>query len=622
MLTLLALVWKGACIVAMLAAPLLAVWIASSLAAFTNRTAWLPVACGLLLFPGLPLAWDGVAAWRRRGKRDESRRFLTFGDRLILRTLVLAVGFLVALLAAFPERGFLALATRGDWMLDGRSGPTVDRARRALFAAAGGLEWLYRAAHENPYRAGHEGRDAVPEPSARPPASTAAAASASSSASVSPSASASASGSAAVSAPSSATPVASAAPVASIAASASASASAAATASAPGVDTTVAPAAPAYPFPAELHPLVTGMPKEAEESIESVGRYVAEREKDPFLRVKALHDWVADRIAYDAQAYLAYLKGTPIPQSAGDGRSVFAARRGVCAGYSDLMVRLGRVTGDEIVYVVGDVRSHDSPMVGAPHAWNGVQIAGQRYVLDATWDAGHLTDGAFVKRYRTAYFLTPPAHFVASHFPDNPTWQVLSPTLSRGEFLRRPAMAPTFFASGLELLSPDRSQVPAEGSLHVKLANPRRVPMLANVTTRGSTSTTNCAGDSLTTFECSFPGQGTFDVNLFVGTRGDTYDHAGTIQVNAHPLSPMSESQRAVSIRAEGGHLAERRLLERCRSIRIAGSTGHAGLKGFRGAQCVPARLVPRRPRQGGGRWAMAENARVEASGRLRTIGA
>lgn len=41
---------------------------------------------------------------------------------------------------------------------------------------------------------------------------------------------------------------------------------------------------------AGLHPAVAKMPPGMETSIESVARYIAREETDPFLRVKALHD--------------------------------------------------------------------------------------------------------------------------------------------------------------------------------------------------------------------------------------------------------------------------------------------------------------------------------------------
>jgi hypothetical protein len=122
-------VLKALAILLMILAPLLAVWIASSLAAYLNARTVVPLVAGLALFPGLPLAWDPWAEYRRaRNPRMRVRkRFLTFGDRLILRTLALNLVFLAVLLALNPERAFVALASRGDWMLGRRVISSVSR---------------------------------------------------------------------------------------------------------------------------------------------------------------------------------------------------------------------------------------------------------------------------------------------------------------------------------------------------------------------------------------------------------------------------------------------------------------------------------------------------------------
>ncbi|HEY2367053.1 MAG TPA: hypothetical protein VGH87_11745, partial [Polyangiaceae bacterium] len=98
----LAIVFKVLAWALMVATPLLGVWVASSLAAYANaRVSWV-VASGLLLFPVGPLAWVGISEWRRRARGVTRDHILTFGDRLVLRTLVLNIGFLVVLIAARP----------------------------------------------------------------------------------------------------------------------------------------------------------------------------------------------------------------------------------------------------------------------------------------------------------------------------------------------------------------------------------------------------------------------------------------------------------------------------------------------------------------------------------------
>ena len=103
--------------------PLLGVWVASSIAAYLNGPIWAVCLVGLLAFPILPALWEFWGLWRQsrdnaaRASKGEAprERFLTWWDRLTLRTLALNLLLLAALLLSTPQLGFTALATRGDW---------------------------------------------------------------------------------------------------------------------------------------------------------------------------------------------------------------------------------------------------------------------------------------------------------------------------------------------------------------------------------------------------------------------------------------------------------------------------------------------------------------------------
>jgi hypothetical protein len=112
---------KGLLLLLVFLTPVLGVWLASSLVAYTNGPTWLAVCSGVLLFPLLPIAWD---LWGRK-RRQQKPPMLTWGDRVILRTLLLNLIFLTCLLALRPQTSFLALSTRGDWMLEGRQDPKL-----------------------------------------------------------------------------------------------------------------------------------------------------------------------------------------------------------------------------------------------------------------------------------------------------------------------------------------------------------------------------------------------------------------------------------------------------------------------------------------------------------------
>jgi hypothetical protein len=153
----------------------------------------------------------------------------------------------------------------------------------------------------------------------------------------------------------------------------------------------------------ELHWAVRSMPPTVETSIESVARYLAARELEPFQRVKALHDYVADRVAYDAAAFA----NDSIPDEDGDAEAVFRNHRAVCEGYAKLLSALGRAIDVPIRVASGHVKW---PTDYVRHAWNVVDIGGRSYMIDVTWDAGYVRGREFRRSYSTKYLLVPLAH--------------------------------------------------------------------------------------------------------------------------------------------------------------------------------------------------------------------
>jgi len=462
-------------------------WLSSSLALYLNGPVWLAAALGVLAFPVLPLAWEARAAIKRARKPSLRQPFFTVWDRIVLRTLAVNLLIVGVLLARWPTASFTALATRGDWFLQGRADQGARAARVVLFRTAGGLEWLYRAAHDNPndpYLARTRKPEKPPEPAPVPIADTAARPTRPSLDGGSP-----------TPAP---TPT-----------------------DSPELSPAVAPeesewpqrladCTPLWPLPAEIHPAVTALPPGEEGSIASVSRYIVRQEPDPWMRIKALHDYVADRVSYDVEAYRS--KTYP-PQ---DAETVFRTRRSVCAGYANLLAAMGTAAGDEIVVVGGDSRTDGGDLTGEGHAWNAARIGGRWVLLDATWDAGPVNDGRFVKRYSTEFLFAPPEVLGLSHFPDEEQWQLRHPALSRGEFLRQPMMRPRFYAEGFTLVSPDRPQVTVDRVVEVRLRNPRHRYVMARYEKRDGGVRANCdvAQGPAVSVRCALPDEGKYRVVL------------------------------------------------------------------------------------------------------------
>lgn len=84
-------------------------------------------------------------------------------------------------------------------------------------------------------------------------------------------------------------------------------------------------------------------------------------------KVKAIHDWIVGKLQYDETlkhytAYEALTTGTA-----------------VCQGYSLLAYKMLKAAGIPVLIAEGKVKTGD-------HAWNMVQLGGNWYHLDMTWD--------------------------------------------------------------------------------------------------------------------------------------------------------------------------------------------------------------------------------------------
>lgn len=429
-------------------------------------------ASALLVFPIVPVAWDLFATWRRSRRAYAPRRFLTLADRLVLRTLGLSVLFVGALVAVRPRAVFEALNARGDWALDGRHDARSESARRALFWIAARTAFLDRATDDNPF---HENARPKPQPGRESSQVRA-----------------------------DATPNGDARPAPTPASEPSATAR------------TPEPLreAHAWPWPPTLHAAVAAIPPDVETSPAAVGRHLASQEHDLWQLAKAVHDYVADRVAYDVAAY----RSGKYPSQ--DAETTFRTRRSVCAGYAALFEAIGRAAGLTVDTVVGRARGMHAEGMGEGHAWSSVKLDGQYYLVDTTWDAGYVTDEGFEKSYGTSYFLTPPEIFVAKHFPDKPSWQLLAPPRSEGEYLRMPSLRPEFFAHGLRLRSPDRAETDAQGVAEVVVENPRRASMMATVSREGgATERCDVTGDAVVTVRCALGAPGPHTVMLLAGAE-------------------------------------------------------------------------------------------------------
>jgi len=307
---------------------------------------------------------------------------------------------------------------------------------------------------------------------------------------------------------------------------------------------------------AEIDPRVREVPAAIQAGIKTdpdrylpeLSAFLVDDADDDFHAVKRLHDWVADNISYDTESYFS---GT-IERSSTGLASVFETGSSVCSGYANVFQAMAEAAGFETERVSGYARGYSYDAFGSEdssksnHAWNAVQIQGEYYLVDTTWNSGHVnrSDG-FIKAYSTRYLFIPPAAFIHRHFPAEEAWQLLDEPLSQEDFAALPYLKGRFFAAGLELQTPLERINHVGSTTRIRVAYPEET--VAFWTLRSSNGTKQLDrirvqetedGEDLLVI---FPAPGDWMVSVFVKPKesSGTYWKAAEFAFNASEGSPI-----------------------------------------------------------------------------------
>ncbi|WP_309741460.1 transglutaminase domain-containing protein [Chamaesiphon sp. OTE_20_metabat_361] len=225
-----------------------------------------------------------------------------------------------------------------------------------------------------------------------------------------------------------------------------------------------------------IHSAVANIPPDIESGIKSVAEYIARQESDPYLRIKALHDYVISRVSYDFHA----LKMGRYPSQ--DAQTVFSTRKAVCGGYANLFMALSQAIGINTVVIQGDIRQDLAPPNSIStnadllnpntrltlHAWNAVKVADNWQLVDTTWD--DINSNQNISLYKSDYLMPPPEVMIPDHFPAQSDWQLLHKPISRDYFEKQLILTPRFFTEDIQIVSPIeyKTSVQKNGFIQVK----------------------------------------------------------------------------------------------------------------------------------------------------------
>lgn len=237
-----------------------------------------------------------------------------------------------------------------------------------------------------------------------------------------------------------------------------------------------------YPVPHIDHHALA-VPVSAEQSLRTLATYLVAPARNDYEKTRALFFWVTHNIAYSVDEYFGHAVGHI------SAEGVLKQRQAVCEGYSTLLEALGIEVGLEIVRVSGYAKGYSysvgSPLLKADHMWNAVKLDRHWHLMDPTWAAGHIdNDQKFVYAFEEFYFLTLPKHFIYSHLPEDPRWQLLPSPVTKEEFEEWPRTRPAFFIQGLEIVSPLHGTVRTKSEVTVTITAPRDITLTARLERR------------------------------------------------------------------------------------------------------------------------------------------
>ncbi len=114
--------------------------------------------------------------------------------------------------------------------------------------------------------------------------------------------------------------------------------------------------------------------KAVDKKVKSVLKSLKLEDASDYEKVKAIHDYIINRVSYDTKLTRTSAYDALIDKSA------------VCEGYSMLAYRMFIEAGLETRIISGTGN-------GGPHAWNIVKVEGKWYNIDLTWDDPISSDG-------------------------------------------------------------------------------------------------------------------------------------------------------------------------------------------------------------------------------------
>jgi hypothetical protein len=197
--------------------------------------------------------------------------------------------------------------------------------------------------------------------------------------------------------------------------------------------------------------------------------FLVKNTDNPFLKLKRIHDWITDNIAYDTDLFLGLN-----PNGSRDAYELLKINRTTCGGFSSLFKEMAMIAGIETIKVPGYAKSYSRVSTGeiANHVWNASKINDKWYIIDCQARRGY-KHGEFSEKRKYSdrkLFLKPEIKLV-SNLPYNEDQQFIDNPISFETYRNSPRITSYFvgfniqFVTDIKQLIKEKKEVREGGKL-------------------------------------------------------------------------------------------------------------------------------------------------------------
>lgn len=163
-------------------------------------------------------------------------------------------------------------------------------------------------------------------------------------------------------------------------------------------------------------------------------KYLIKTARNEEEKVLIISYWISKNIIYDKSEVRRLGRNKK-------ANELLQNRRGVCGCIANLFqqmcddaaVKCATINGN----AYGNFYKRYFTYFHLRHDWNAVYLSGEWKLVDATWDIDRVKTTQFKKDRKLEWVFKNPSDFASSHFPNNPSWQLINDIYTKKDFWRQ-----------------------------------------------------------------------------------------------------------------------------------------------------------------------------------------